>query len=87
MSSDLATLRAIDVCRKMTFNGELIDYDFRVICAATGANPDTVRQEVLNSGAHVVQYETPEYEPFYSGIAKQEISTIRRAASFGPFRR
>jgi len=78
--------RAVQVCNRVTYNQEILDFDLNTICASTQAPKEEVQKELITAGIHVVDYETPKFSP-YKLVAKKDAEGISRAASFSPFQK
>ena len=76
--------RAIDVCKKMSSNGEVIQFDVDTICASQDADPAVVMSRLAEEDIHTVTYDCPQYQAVNLS-ARGDNEAIRRAAKFSGF--
>lgn len=74
-----AELRAIQLCGRMAYNGEVIELDVENFCASTGASLTAVKKALADQGLQVVAYEVPQFKPYYMK-ARSEVAEMGRAA-------
>ena len=78
--------RAIDVCKKMSNDGEVLQFDVGIICASQDVDPSDVMSTLAAEGVHTVVYDNPQYQAI-SLSAQGNNESIRRAAKFSGFRK
>ena len=80
----MSVQRAIDVCKKMASDGEVLQFDVGVICASQDTDPKAVMSKLASEDIHTVEYDCPQYQTV-SLSAKSDNESIRRAAKFSGF--
>lgn len=80
------TLRALDVLSRVSHQGEVLAYDLSTVCPCVGADIQTVTAAIVEDNGHVVEYTTPELEPFRAAAVRSDSEELKRTATFGRFR-
>ena len=76
--------RALDVCKKLSHDGDVLQFDVDTICASQDLDPQDVMARLASEGVHTVTYACPEFSSVTLAAASDNTG-FRRTAKFSRF--